>query len=364
MAFADRVPLSIVTGFLGSGKTTLIAALLRQPAMRGTAIIVNEIGAVGIDDAIIAEAVKDENIFLLKNGCLCCDKSNDLAATLLTLMRSSSEPLRQILIETSGLADPTILLQRLMIDPRVRDSVRLDAVIATVDGVNGLATLDDQPLAAKQAGVADRRLVTKADIADPRHLEELSQRLSLLNPGAETRTISHGAIQASEILGVSLYDPQQRVARLDRWLNLESYQSRMSRPSSDTKSFIQSSGRHVHDTSVRTWLIEHPGQVHWEVLASLLEHIIAKFGAAMLRVKGVIWTIGDDRPLVIHGVQRLFHTPVRITRWPSSPRCSIVLIGDVRAGAEAASQLFAEALSAATVDPAPSLGLCAYHAEG
>jgi G3E family GTPase len=138
----------------------------------------------------------------------------------------------------------------------------------------------------------------------------------------------------------------------------------MSHPRSQAKSFIRSSGGHVHDASVRTWLIEHAGQVHWEVLALRLEHIIAKFGAAMLRVKGVIWTIGDERPLVIHGVQHLFHTPIRITRWPSSPRCSIVLIGDVHAGAEAASQLFAEALSAAAADPAPSRGAYAHHPEG
>ena len=352
----DRVPVSVITGFLGSGKTTLIAALLRQPAMRNTAVVVNELGAVGIDDAIIAEVIKDENIFLLKNGCLCCDRIDDLAKTLLTLIRSSREPLRQILIETSGMADPTLLLQRLMIDPRVRDSVRLDAVVATVDGVNGLAALDDQPIAAKQAGVADRRLVTKADIADPRQLEELTRRLLSLNPGAEIRAISHGAIEASEILGASLYDPQQRTARLDRWLNLESYQSGMSRPALHAHSSIQSSGGHLHDTSVQTWLIEHAGPVNWEVLASRLGQIILKFGAAMLRIKGVIWTVGDERPLVIHGVQRLFHTPIRIARWPDSPRCSIVLIGDVHAGAEAASQLFAEALSAAAVDRAPALG--------
>src|ERR1700730_8598800 len=164
-AGGDRVAVSIVTGFLGSGKTTLIASLLRQPAMEGTAVVVNELGAVGIDDAIIAEANDETNVFLLKNGCLCCTAGDDLIQTLRNLARRSARTPRQILIETTGLADPVPLLLRLMGDPRLRDAIRLDAVVATVDGLNGLATLDDQPVAASQAAVADRRLITKTDLA-------------------------------------------------------------------------------------------------------------------------------------------------------------------------------------------------------
>ena len=226
----DRAAVSIITGFLGSGKTTLIASLLRQPAMQGTAVVVNELGAVGIDDAIIAQSTEATNVFLLKNGCLCCTAGDDLTATLLMLMRRSSEPPRQILIETTGLADPVPLLLRLMIAPDLRDAIRLDALVATVDGLNGLANLDDQPVAARQAGVADRRLITKSDLAEPRQIEALSRRLSELNPGAEIRAISHGTIQASDVLGVSLYDPERRRARLDRWLDLDRYRAGMPGP--------------------------------------------------------------------------------------------------------------------------------------
>ena len=144
------------------------------------------------------------------------------------LVRRSSGPPRQILIETTGLADPVPLLLRLMIAPDLRDAIRLDAVVATVDGLNGLANLADQPVAARQAGVADRRLITKSDLVEPREIEALSRRLSELSPGAEIRAISHGNIQASDVLGVSLYDPEQRRARLDRWLDLDRYRARMS----------------------------------------------------------------------------------------------------------------------------------------
>jgi G3E family GTPase len=342
----DRVAVSIITGFLGSGKTTLITSLLRQPAMQNPAVIVNELGAVGIDDAIIAESTDEANVLLLKNGCLCCTAGDDLTTTLLTLVRRSAGPLRQILIETTGSADPVPLLLRLMSDPRLRDAIRLDAVVATVDGLNGLANLDDQPVAASQAGVADRRLITKIDIAEPHQVEALSRRLLELNPGAQIRAISHGAIQAADLLGVSLYDPQQRRARLDRWLDLHGYRARMSR--SRALNTAELSRMPAHGASIRSWLIEHDRALDWNDLSPRLGRIVASYGATLLRLKGVIWTIGDARPLVIHGVRGLFHHPVRISRWPDEPRTSIVVIGDESAGAGTTVELLAESLRAAT----------------
>jgi G3E family GTPase len=348
-----RVAVSIITGFLGSGKTTVIASLLRQPAMQGTAVIVNELGEVGIDDAIIAQSAEPANVLLLKNGCLCCTAGDDLTATLLSLAQLPKGRPRQILIETTGMADPVPLLLRLMSDPRLRDAIRLDAVVATVDGLNGLANLDDRPVAANQAGIADRRLITKTDLAEPHQIEALSRRLSELNPGADIRTISHGDVQASDLLGVSLYDPERRRARLSRWLNLDRYRARMSRhhlPGQHT-----SEVEPAHGGSVRSWLIEHDRALDWDKLSPRLGTIITDYGAALLRLKGVIWTTGDARPLVVHGVQRLFHHPVRIDHWPSEPRTSIVVIGDDGAGAATAVDLLAEALRATAAEDNPSL---------
>jgi G3E family GTPase len=344
----DRVAVSIITGFLGSGKTTLIASLLRQPAMQDTAVIVNELGAIGIDDAIIAESTEETNVLLLKNGCLCCTSGDDLTTTLLSLVKRSARPPRQILIETTGSADPVPLLLRLMSDPSLRDAIRLDAVVATIDGLNGLANLDDQPVAASQAGVADRRLITKIDLAEPRQVEALSRRLLELNPGAQIHAISHGSIHAADILGVSLYDPELRQARLERWLDLHGYRAGMLQLRATNTAKL--SEKPAHGASIRSWLIEHDCALDWNDLSPRLGRIITKHGATLLRVKGVIWTICDARPLVIHGVRGLFHHPVRISRWPDEPRTSIVVIGDERAGTGATVELLAESLRAATAD--------------
>jgi G3E family GTPase len=271
-----------------------------------------------------------------------------LTATLLTLVRRSAGPPRQILIETTGSADPVPLLLRLMSDPRLRDAIRLDAVIATVDGLNGLADLNDQPIAARQAGVADRRLITKIDVAEPCQVEALSQRLLELNPGAQIHAISHGAIQAADLLGVSLYDPEQRRARLDRWLDLHGFRARMSQLR--VPNTAELSSKPAHGALIRSWLIEHDRALDWNDFSSRLGRIVTSYGATLLRLKGVVWTIGDSRPLVIHGVRSLFHHPVRISRWPDEPRTSIVVIGDERAGAGATVELLAEALRAATPD--------------
>jgi G3E family GTPase len=343
---SDRVAVSIVTGFLGSGKTTLIAALLRQPEMRGTAVIVNELGKVGIDDATLAEAA-DDHVILLKNGCLCCTAGDDLTRTIWGLAGRREDAPRQILIETTGLADPVPLLLRLMGDPRLRDTIRLDAVVATVDGINGLANLDEHQVAGHQAAVADRRLITKTDLAEPRHVEALMQRLLALNPGAEVQTVIQGAIQASELLGVSLYDPERRRARLGRWLDLNRYRLEMPRANPGGNASLQVSIGPSHAASIGTWLLEQQGALDWDILSPRIGRVIDSHGAALLRLKGVIWTTADPRPLVIHGVQRLFHTPVRIENWPDAPRTSIVVIGDSRAGAGTAVQLLREALAAA-----------------
>jgi G3E family GTPase len=310
----ERIPISLVTGFLGSGKTTLIAALLKQPAMAGTAVIVNEFGAVGIDDAVFAQSIDAENVRLLANGCLCCTAGDDLAATVWTLARRPDRP-RKIVIETTGLADPVPVLQRLMVDPRLAQTTRLDTVVATIDAVSGLKNLDRQHIAARQCAVADRRVITKSDIAVAADVELLRKRLRELNPGALTLQIEHGCDGADHLFGASLFNSGSGRAHTDRWLNLEEHRAENS--------------THDHDIhGVGTWLVEERTPVDWDALSPRLGEIVRRHGDLLLRVKGVIHTVGDPRPLVIHGVQRLFHPPVRLSGWPTVPSTSIVVIGD------------------------------------
>jgi G3E family GTPase len=337
---ASRIPVSLVTGFLGSGKTTLIAALLRQPGMQGTAIIVNEIGAIGIDDAIFADTLPASDVRLLANGCMCCAAGDDLATTIWRMVTRTERP-RRIIIETSGLADPASALRRLMGDVRLRQAIRLDAVIATVDGVNGSRDLDAQPVAMRQGAFADRRLITKADLAEPAEVAALAEQLKSLNPGAPVEVVANGVIDAARLFGLSLISPETGRADLDRWLNLEPYRAR---PLGRTVfRDIHFTGGPAHDASVGTWLIEERRPVVWENLSPRLGEIFARYGDSLLRLKGVIWTADDDRPLVIHGVQQLFHRPVRLQRWSRPPATSIVAIGDH--GAAPAIELIADALA-------------------
>jgi G3E family GTPase len=309
----ERIPISLVTGFLGSGKTTLIAALLKQPAMSGTAVIVNEFGAVGIDDAIFAQSIDAEDVRLLANGCLCCTAGDDLAATVWSLARRPARP-RRVVIETTGLADPAPVLQRLMGDPRLARSTRLDTVVATIDAVSGLKNLDQQPIAARQCAIADRRVVTKSDSAESVEVDALKRRLRALNAGADILQIDHGRAHADDLFGASLYDSKAGQAAIDRWLNLDGHRDHRT---------------HDHNRhSVGTWLIEECNPVDWDAFSPRLGEIIRRHGDLLLRVKGVIRTTADPRPLVIHGVQRLFHPPVRLSRWTSPPGTSIVVIGD------------------------------------
>ncbi len=314
--------------FLRGGMYFEAGQVLRQPDMAGTAVIVNEFGAVGIDDAIIADASQDQ-VLLLKNGCLCCVAGDDLTQTIWSLTTREDGRPRQILIETSGLADPVPLLQRLMGDLRLKQAIRLAAVVTTVVAVNGLRNLDDQPVAANQGAVADRRLITKTDIADSATVATLTERLRALNPGAEIRTVSHGAIDAADLFGVSLYDPKKGHAQPDRWLDVEHYRAQMTH-------IHETAHGHAHDhaavhastgEAVRTWLIESDTPVDWDSVRARIGAVINRYGDSLLRMKGILWTEGDSRPLVIHGVQRLFHSPVRIERWPGPPRTSIVVIG-------------------------------------
>ena len=333
---ADRIPISLVTGFLGSGKTTLIAALLTQPAMEGTAIIVNEYGAVGIDDAIFAQSTDANDVLLLANGCLCCTAGDDLATTVWSLARRREHP-KRIVIETTGLADPAPVLRRLMGDPRLAQATRLDTIVATIDAVSGLDNLDRQPVAARQCAVADRRIVTKSDIADPADVERVKQRLRALNPGAEILQVEHGRIDADTLLNASLYEAKAGLSDVDRWLNVEA-----------RRGHAHGHDDHDHhDHHVATWLVEEERPVDWEVFAPKLGEIIARHGEALLRVKGVIHTSDDSRPIVIHGVQRTFHPPVRLFKWKAQRGTKIVVIGETSAGPAIAE--IAEALSEAAL---------------
>src|ERR1700694_4406276 len=204
---SSLIPVTVLTGFLGSGKTTVLNHVLQHPGMAATAVIVNEFGEIGLDHLLVERS--SEDVVLLNSGCLCCTVRGDIVDTLTNLfvdrVKGKVPHFTRVAIETTGLADPAPILHTLMTDPIVAARYMLDGVVATVDAVNGAATLDRQPEAVKQAAVADRLLVTKADLAPPRAGAPLDARLAALNPGADRLLVAQGAVDPARLFGIGLF---------------------------------------------------------------------------------------------------------------------------------------------------------------
>jgi G3E family GTPase len=307
---AGRLPVTVVTGFLGSGKTTLIGRLLRHPGMNRAAVIVNEFGEVGIDHELIAAS--SESVTLLNNGCLCCVVRTDLQETLRTLFaqRRAGEVIDfdRVLIETSGLADPAPVIQTLATDTLLAAQYRLDGVVTLVDAVNGLGQLEGEAEAVKQAALADRLLVTKTDLADATALRE---RLRGLNAHAEIADVVQGEIDPAYLTGIGLASARADAAQIGRWLGAG-----------------RGDGAYLgavvprHDRAIATFTLWFDRPFGWQTFSAAMELLTSLRGQDLLRVKGLLNVEGEAGPVVVQGVQHVFHPPVTLAAWPSGDRRS------------------------------------------
>jgi G3E family GTPase len=291
------IPVAIVTGFLGSGKTTLISRILRDPAFARTAVIVNEFGEIGLDHELIASS--DETLLALTTGCLCCAVRSDLVATLLDLQRrrdAGEIAYDRVLIETSGLADPAPILHALMTDADLARQHVIDGIVTVVDALHGEATLDRHPEARRQAALADTMVLSKTDIAGP--ASSLRERLAALNPDAAQHI-------PGDIAPAHLFTGTTTAAA--RFATLPDPPAR------------NPFARAQHTDGIETFTLQRERPISALALTLLLEALAEHCGARLLRVKGLVQIEEmPDRPAVIHGVQHVFAPPEFLDRWPSA----------------------------------------------
>jgi G3E family GTPase len=288
------IPVALVTGFLGSGKTTLVARLLRHPDMGETAVIVNELGEVGIDHYLLRRV--DERTVLLPSGCLCCALRGDLADELRDLLARSDAgeipAFERVVVETTGLASPAPIVSTLLSEPLVKHHYRLEAVVTTVDAQHGLR--HDESV--RQAAAADRLVVTKTDLADP---APVTQRLRRLNPAAPIVEAVHGNVAPSVLFGGGERDPRDLV--------------------------YDDSPAHAHEARALCLTFDEP--LDWTAFGIWLTMLLQARGDDVLRVKGLL-NVGLAGPMLLNGVQHVVHPPEHLPEWPDEDRRSrVVFIG-------------------------------------
>ncbi|MBB4065152.1 CobW family GTP-binding protein [Gellertiella hungarica] len=335
----QRIPVSIITGFLGAGKSTLLNRLLKDPAMRDCAVIINEFGEVGIDHLLVERS--NDNIVELSDGCLCCTVRGELIDTLADLadrmQTGRLRPLKRVVIETTGLADPAPVMQSVMGNPVIGQHFGLEGVVTLVDAVNGQSTLDRHPEAVKQVAVADRIVLTKTDLASAEAMQDITDSLTVLNPRAPILHGNYPGTGALSLLETGLYNPDQKIADVKRWLGDEERDSGHHHHASGHHHHHDEPRHHHHhhhdvtrhDRSIRSFSILHDRPVSPMALEMFIDLLRSAHGEKLLRMKGIVALADDpDRPVVLHGVQQVFHPPVRLERWPDAEdrRTRLVLI--------------------------------------
>ena len=292
-----RIPVIVVTGFLGAGKTSLLRHFLTTPEGAGTAVVVNEFGAVGIDDALLRHSA-DETV-LLGNGCVCCNTRSDLQNALRRLVtereRGAIPDFRRIVIETSGLADPGPILQTFATDRALGDSFHVEVMATVVDAAAGTATLDWSAEARKQVILADTLIVTKTDLAGDEKPAQLTAQLRALNPRAAVVTAANGVLDPRCLTEAATTERSGFVAEA------------------------------THSDGIGSFVMTGDAPIQWQAFARTIDTLAALRGADLLRVKGFLDVEGCQGPVLVQFVQHLAHPPVELEHWPASNRGSRVV---------------------------------------
>lgn len=306
----DPLPVTLLTGFLGSGKTTVLNHIVRT--LPRTAILMNEFGDVALDHQLLQ--TMEGPMALLSGGCVCCTISGSLSPTLKNLWMARQKgdipPFERVIIETTGIADPAPVLANLLHDNWVRARFRLDGVVTTVDAQHGMGQLDAHFEAVKQVAVADRLLITKTDLASAEAVAALLERLATLNPAAERITVTHGAVDPAAIQNLGLWNAETRSLEVARWLQPQRYQPAAAAPLGGKP--LNAS----HDTRIRAFSVVIDAPIDRYALQSALSMLVSFRAEHLLRLKAIVNVEGEPQPVVLHGVQHVLYPEVRLDAWP------------------------------------------------
>jgi G3E family GTPase len=294
-----RIPLTIVTGFLGSGKTTLIRHLLTDSPFANAAIVVNELGAVGIDHLLLRKT--EDRITLLRDGCACCARRDDLVEVLVALARRYDRSVQpsfdRVLLETSGMADPAPILHTIVTDPLLAHRFRVDRTLVTLDAIAGAQNIVLYDEAISQITAADTIVITKGDLTTPEKIASLAEEASGINPSAALVVATHGKVESVELT------PELPLSRS------------AGKPHHEPQMCLHAPG------AVSSLVLEWNDPISWPMLGLWLTMLLHRHGERVLRIKGLL-DVGEDGPLLLEGVQHVVHAPRHLPTWPDATRQS------------------------------------------
>jgi G3E family GTPase len=278
----EKIPVTVLTGYLGAGKTTLLNRILTEPHGKRYAVIVNEFGEIGIDNDLVVGA--DEEVFEMNNGCICCTVRGDLIRIMDGLMKRKGK-FDAIIVETTGLADPAPVAQTFFVDQDVSDAAKLDAVVTVADAKWLTERLKDAPEAKNQIAFADVIVLNKIDLVSAEELAGVEERIRAINPYARVHRAQNCQVPITEVLGRNAFD-------LDRIIELE-------------PDFLEEGHHHHHDEDMQSVSVRHPGPVDPDRFMPWISDLTQREGPKILRCKGIVAFPGEPRRFVFQGVHMI-----------------------------------------------------------